>query len=135
MLDRRDVLAGGVAAVPLALGLVPFPARAAGRPLVRRVIYDTRFAASRLYGRRAQGQGAAVRPISGAVTALWYDDLYHLWKAGPAAIAGMTTAEAFFCLETLGMDAGLRRALHAEHAPSAGDPALVSWVLAPPGRT
>lgn len=86
-----------------------------GKADIYTVVYDERFSDSVAFARRARAQGLRVSAIRGDVTKLWYDDLYHRWKRGPAAIAGLTTADAFFCLETFGVDAGLRRVLKVEH--------------------
>jgi hypothetical protein len=49
---------------------------------------------------------------------LWYDELYHRWRRGPAAIAGMTPARVAFCLQGLAQEAGLRLVFRAEHVPA-----------------
>jgi hypothetical protein len=119
MVNRRDFIAAGAAALPMAssLGLLT-----AGAPIAAlyAVVHDDRFADSQAFAREARRLGLRARLVRGDVTALWYDDLYHRWKQGPAAIAGLTSASTFFCLETLAMDAGLRRVLHVEHHPVAG---------------
>jgi hypothetical protein len=116
MSNRREFIVTGMAGA----GAVALPSFAwSAEPPARlyAVIYDQRFPDSVAFARKARSLGHNARAIAGEVTALWYDDLHHRWKDGPAAIAGMTTAEAFFCLETLGNDAGLRRVLHVEHRP------------------
>jgi hypothetical protein len=79
------------------------------------LIYDDRFEEAVAFGRAAVDAGLPVSAIRGDVTALWYHNLYHRWLADRAPIAGMTTPDALFCLETLGNDAGLRLAMRVDH--------------------
>lgn len=120
MLDRRLFLKAGVmSAVPLATGAVLTlgAGQAAAQPAVplHTVVYDERYADSVAFAQEARWMGQRTSAIRGDVTQLWYDDLYHRWQKGPAAIAGLTTPDAFFCLEQFGNDAGLRRVLAVEH--------------------
>jgi hypothetical protein len=79
-------------------------------------IYDERFAPSLAFAREARSLGCSVRGLDrGDVTRLWYHDLYHRWRQGPAAIGGLTSPDALFVLETFGNDAGLRLRFRAEH--------------------
>ena len=119
MTSRREFLQIGIAAS--AWPLATQAARAAGfdglagaasgsspsLPLYK-VVYDTRFAASVAFGRRAASLGAAVHPIQGDMTRLWFDDIYHRWKQSPVAIAGLTAQGPLFCFERLAWDQGLR---------------------------
>ena len=113
--------AGGLPLRAHAATAAPGPPAAPGVPLVPgvalyAVVYDERFAHSRAFAREAQALGHAVRGLErGDVTRLWYDDLYHRWRAGPAAIAGLTSSDALFVLETFGNDVGLRLRLRVEH--------------------
>ena len=73
----------------------------------------------------------AVRDLSfsvgrGDITALWFHDLDLRWKRGPAAIAGMTDANALFCLDLLARDKGMHVASREERPGG-----LVAWVIAP----
>ena len=80
------------------------------------VIYDERFPECTAFAARARSRGQRTEGLErGDVTRLWYDDLYHRWKQGPAAIAGLTAPGALFVLETFGNDAGLRLQFRAEH--------------------
>ena len=67
------------------------------------------------FARRAAARGAATHAIEGDMTQLWYDDLYHRWRRGPAAIAGLTAHGPLFCLERLAWDHGMRVVFRAEH--------------------
>lgn len=119
MINRRGFLkAGLVSALPFAAGASPlFAPRdgVAAIPLYT-VIFDERFADGLAFASEARWMGQRVDAIDGDITRLWYDDLYHRWKQGPAAIAGLTTPQAFFCLEELGRDAGLRKRFAVRHS-------------------
>ena len=123
MTNRREFLQIGITAtaLPLAVGA----ARAAGAshatavPLYK-VIYDTRFAASRAFAERARASGLTVQAIDGDMTRVWYTDLYHQWRKQPVAIAGLTAHGAMFCFEQLAHDHGLRVVFRAEHRLNAG---------------
>jgi hypothetical protein len=81
-----------------------------------KVVYDTRFAAAAEFARRAAARGLAVHAMHGDMTRFWYDDLYHRWRSGPAAIAGLTARGALFCLEQLAWDQRMRVVFRAEHS-------------------
>jgi hypothetical protein len=84
-----------------------------------KVLYDTRFAASVAFARRTADRGLAVHAITGDMTRFWYDDLYHRWQRGPAAIAGLTAHGALFCFERLAWEQRMRVVYRGEHASSA----------------
>jgi hypothetical protein len=84
------------------------------------LVYDDRFAEPVAFGRAAARAGFQVSAVQGDVTALWYDNLYHRWLADRAPVAGLTTPDALFCLETLGNDAGLRLVMRVDHLPRTG---------------
>jgi hypothetical protein len=122
MTSRREFLQIGITAT--AWPLAPAAVRAAGAlssaPLpLYKVIFDRRFAASMEFGARAQSLGLAVHGIDGDMTRFWYDELYHEWKKGPAAVAGLTAHGPMFCFEQLARDQGMRVVFRAEHRPSA----------------
>jgi len=121
MANRREFMVAGAVAAGGA-SLLGAGAAEASQPLadLYTVVYDERFPDSVAFAAQARRQGLRVSAIRGDVTRLWYDDLYHRWKKGPAAIAGLTAPDALFCLETLGNDAGLRRVLKVEHRAGAG---------------
>ena len=128
MTNRREFLQIGIAASTLPLAAQA--ARAAGIDLAERedgafiplykVVYDTRFADSVAFARRAEALGVAGQPITGDMTRFWYDDLYHRWREGPAAIAGVTGHGPMFVLERLAWDQGMRVVFRAEHTYAAG---------------
>ena len=122
MTSRREFLKVGLAASAL-----PVTARAgfAAEPSVAtvplyKVLYDTRFAASIAFARRAVARGLVVHPMGGDMTRFWYDDLYHQWQKGPAAIAGLTAHGVLFCLERLAWDQRMRVVFRGEHSLAAG---------------
>jgi hypothetical protein len=123
MTNRREFLKVGLAAsaLPMALhaelgtGAEPPPAV----PLYK-VLYDTRFPASVAFARRAAAGGLVVQAMGGDMTRFWYDDLYHRWQWGPAAIAGLTARGALFCLERLAWDQRMRVVFRGEHSLASG---------------
>lgn len=118
MPNRREILLIGITATAW-----PFASRAAraaageskGSLPLYRVIYDGRFDESIAFGRRAESLGLPTHEIDGDMTRFWYDDLYHLWKTSPVAIAGLTAHGPMFCFEQLGRDRGLKLVFRAEH--------------------
>jgi hypothetical protein len=142
MTSRREFLKAGLVASAL-----PLAARAeradsfSGGPAVPlyKVLYDTRFEASTAFARRAEARGIAVHAMTGDMTRFWYDDLYHRWRLGPAAIAGLTAHGPLFCLERLAWEQRMR-VVHRNPVVTtrpAGAPSevLYSWVIAPVART
>lgn len=122
MTNRREFLLIGVTAT--ALPLASRAAQAVGVDLAEgdavplyAVVYDTRFAASVEFARRAEALGFRTRAIEGDMTRLWYEDLYHRWKRGPAAIAGLTAHGPLFCFDQLARDQGMRVVFRGEHRP------------------
>jgi hypothetical protein len=128
MCSRREFLQTGVVVSTVASlmgGTVgAWPASAlAGAPggiEFYKVIFDADQAASAAFGDAvgATGlptHGLRARPLGHDLTALWYDDLYHRWREGAAAIAGMTPVNVAFYLQMLGQDAGMRLVFRAEH--------------------
>lgn len=124
MTNRREFLQIGVAATAL-----PFASRAAQAaglepgagesvPLYA-VVHDTRFEDSVAFARRSARLGCRTEAISGDMTRLWYDDLYHRWKRGPAAIAGLTAYGPLFCFGELARENGMHVVFRGEHRPAA----------------
>jgi hypothetical protein len=121
MANRREVLTGvaAVSALPVA-----GPGRAAATELhPYKLLVDTRF---------AEGRAAAARSVlpvealaDGDVTAFWARDLAPRWRAGPAALSGVTTPDTLHCLELL---AATCRAGVTVREPVGG---LVAWTIAP----
>jgi hypothetical protein len=124
MTSRREFLQAGLAAS----ALLPLGARAsvarveapAESVSLYKVLYDTRFAASVAFARRAAARGVAVHAMTGDMTPFWYDDLYHRWRQAPVAIAGLTAHGALFCLERLAWEQRMRVVYRGEHAAAGG---------------
>jgi hypothetical protein len=121
MTSRREFIQASVAAsaAPLVATGPALAAATAGMTLYK-VIYDARFAEGRTFALAAGRLGTPAHPIRGDVTNIWFNDLYHRWSRAPAAIAGLTTPAALFCLEQLARDYRMRVVFHAEHRPSTG---------------
>jgi hypothetical protein len=118
MTSRREFLQIGMTAT--AWPLAPAAVKAAGvissAPLpLYKVVFDRRFPASIEFAARAQSLGLAVHGIDGDMTRFWYDELYHEWRKGPAAIAGLTAHGPMFCFEQLARDQAMRMVFRAEH--------------------
>ena len=123
MTSRRKLLQAGllVAALPAAASSnLAAPDRALPTVALYKVLYDTRFAASVAFARRAEARGLAVHAMRGDMTSFWYDDLYHRWRQSPTAIAGLTAHGALFCLERLAWEQRMRVVYRGVHK-AAGD--------------
>ncbi len=128
MTSRREFLQIGIAAS--AWPLAAQAARAAGMPpdmeaaagshpvMLYKVLYDRRIAASVAFARRAEQDSVPTYAMDGDMTRFWYDDLHDRWRSGPAAVAGLTTHGALFCLERLAWDQGMRVVFRAVHTPT-----------------
>lgn len=135
MTNRREILQIGITAT--AWPLASKAARAAGADLaamtslpIYKVIYDTRFAESVVFAERAKALGLPVYAIQGDMTRFWYYELYHEWKQGPIAIAGLTAHGPLFCFDQLGRDQGMRVVFKAKHAQPR--PGMVAHELSGP---
>jgi hypothetical protein len=147
MTSRREFLKAGLVASALPAvaraELVDSLACGPAVPLYK-VLYDTRFSASVGFARRAEARGIAVYAMAGDMTRFWYDDLYHRWRQGPAAIAGLTAHGPLFCLERLAWEQRMRvvyrraactmEAITAHAADEPRSEVLYSWVIAPVAR-
>jgi len=119
MWDRREFMAA------TAMSGVAMTAASAFEAPPGIVVADWRFSASRAFA----AHGAHVEWIEGDVTDV-YNRLDLLWRREKIAVTGLTEYGAFFCLERLAMDRGLRTAFREDL--SSREPALlVHWVLAP----
>ena len=121
MTSRREILEVGLAASALSFAGAFLAAASERREAVAlyKILYDTRFPESVAFAARAATHGQAVHAMRGDVTRFWYDDLYHRWREGPAAIAGLTAYGALFCLEQLARDQRMRVVFRAEHTVGA----------------
>jgi hypothetical protein len=113
--SRREFIQAGASMAAAALPALSAVTGIAGSLWLYKVIYDQRFAAARDFGAAARDRNASVQPIDGDVHELWYHDLYHRWKAAPAAIAGMTTYNPMFLLGMFAQDANMRLIYRTNH--------------------
>jgi hypothetical protein len=104
---------------------------------LERFVFDDRFAEAAEAAQQAAERGISVAAFSGDLTRLWYDDLDLRWRDKPMTLAGATTQQGLFVLETLAADRGMRvvyRAAHGAVLPRTGRAEavqLLSWVIAP----
>jgi hypothetical protein len=132
MASRREFIQAGIVASALPIiGSAGDLATQPSAPAFYKVVFDHRFPASREFGREMEKSGASVCGIHGDITDLWFHDLYHRWKQGPAAIAGMTAHGALFCLERLAWDHGMRVLSRTEHPAGDGEEPLITWTIGP----
>ena len=90
MIDRREFITHGAAFGVLPLAGPWVAANDIGWTGFYKVVYDERFELARSFATRANEYGARLHAISGDITELWFGDLYHRWRAGPAFLAGLT---------------------------------------------
>ena len=121
-MNRRDFVVCS-ASTAAGIGVAAIGLRAHGdaslqgprRPLPYKVIFDTRYRASRAFGDQAAKLGLALRPIAGDVTSLWFRELQPLWARCEGAVVGMTTCASLLCLEQLARDHWMRVVARVEH--------------------
>src|SRR5262245_23556073 len=123
MTSRREFLKAGLAAsafLPVGARTSVAGVEAPAVPVaLYKVLYDTRFAASVAFARRAAARGIGLHAMTGDVTPFWYHDLYHRWRQAPVAIAGFTGHGALFCLERFAWEQRMRVVYRGEHAAAA----------------
>jgi hypothetical protein len=133
MLSRRDLMQSGLALSAAASVFRPGIALAVPAAFDR-FVFDNRFADSILLARRAAERGAVLWETAGDMTALWCDYLKDRWTASPVSLAGVTTRDGLFVMETLAADFRLRT-MHCSEllAPEAGERKipLYAWIIAP----
>jgi hypothetical protein len=89
---------------------------------LERFVFDTRFAEAFDAATAAEKLGVVLAPIAGDLMEFWYDELDLRWKQGPMTLAGVTTEEALFVLETFAQDRGMRVVFRGRHGVvSAGE--------------
>ncbi len=97
--------------------IFPSTAGAAQSQLLRLdlFVFDRRFAEAVDVARHVAGKGVPTTQVAGDMMGLWYDHLDLQWKRQPAAVAGMTTLDGLFVLETLAADHRMRVVYRGEH--------------------
>ena len=133
MANRREFLQMGIAAsaLPVSTGLM-LPNKSSTAENISpsipiyKMIFDNRYAVARVFAKDTENAGGKTYGIDGDITSLWYHDLRHRWKKGPAAIAGLTDANALFCLEQLAWSACQMHLIYStEHKPTDGSKKLI----------
>jgi hypothetical protein len=121
MATRREFTQWGIASAVI-LSATPALGTAAtsGRPsppttAFDTVLFDARFEPSRQFATEMQRLGAPLQASGANVTDLWSRQLRPAWQTGATTLAGMTVFPAYFALETIARDAGMRVVLYAEH--------------------
>jgi hypothetical protein len=137
--NRRQVLKWAAAASAAATGVLTLDASAipstdSSLP-VELFVFDRRFADARAAAVRRSASGVELAAFEGDLTQLWYERLDLRWRRSPMTLAGVTTAQGLFVLETLAHDRGMRVVQRVELPADArrGEP-LYSWVIAPRAR-
>lgn len=118
MIARRTFVQGSLAAVALATGnSLPASAASPGHAIARyfKVLFDPRQADSLRFAAAIRELGAIPQATGANVTDLWAQELLPRWRKSPAAIAGMTLYPAFFALQMMARDVGMRVAYRADH--------------------
>jgi hypothetical protein len=117
VIERRTILKLGA----LGAAGLQVPLRAAhgapglGGAVIRRAVFDDRFAECRGFARELNFRGVVTTGIRGDVANLWYHDLRAWLGKGSRPIAGLTDRVALFCLEELARDVGMRVVFRVEH--------------------
>ena len=129
--DRRDFLfAAGAAAGSCAGAAAPAVAACAAITAVPAgiVVADSRFAESRAFAAEAARTGGRIVWTQGDVTRLWYEELDLRWRREKVSLSGLTAYPAFFYLQRLAMDRGLRVIASDEHFFARQR--LIRWAIA-----
>lgn len=122
MTDRRTFLQTGITALALPMIArsafsLPLSIPTETGPTISpyKIIFDENYQDSVAFANEAKKLGAKIHGIKGDITDLWYNDLYHEWKKGPAPIMGMTDENSLFCLEQLAHDQRMRVVFRIDH--------------------
>ena len=120
MASRREFIGASFAlSVSGAAGASLFPPMAAASEprflRLDRFVFDHRFPEGVEIGRIVADQGLRRTGFSGDLSHLWYDCLDLEWKNQPRALAGVTTRDALFVLETLAADHRMRVVYRGVH--------------------
>jgi hypothetical protein len=113
MIHRRGFLQSALAAA--VLPSLSVPAANAGTMPLYKVIYDGRFPAGLAFAMQIRQTGAPLCEVQGNVAQLWSEDLYGRWRKSAAPIAGLTDHHAWFLLDMMARDAGMRTVYRADH--------------------
>jgi hypothetical protein len=100
-------------------------ARSSIRP--ERFVYDEGYPEPVDVARRVSTTGLRVSAVRGDLTDLWYNELDMLWKSKPVPLAGFTTRQELFVLETLAADHRMRLVYRGQHGLAIGARAVHSF--------
>lgn len=118
MIARRTFVQGSLAAAALAASHGRTASAASpGHAIARyfKVLFDPLHEASLQFAAAIRDLGAIPQATGANVTDLWVQELSPRWRESPAAIAGMTLYPAFFALQMMARDVGMRVAYRADH--------------------
>lgn len=121
MPDRRDFIRAAVAVTAAAASLRGGFAAAHRQAALFRILNDRGTRAGAAFGAEAARRGVPVSATGRDLGHVWMHEIEPRWLAEPAAIAGLTTGAALFCLEYLARDYGLELVYRIEHAALRGD--------------
>ena len=141
MANRRQIIQGGLTFSAVAMtGPVPWrlvmAAPEGQLPVLDSFVADLRFAESVAAASTMRARGVEVEEVSGDMTQLWINRYSRQWRQQPMTLAGVTGRDAFFVLETLAPDFGMR-VVHkavvtgAVALPGHAAVELVSWIIVP----
>lgn len=117
MTTRRQFIHTSLALAALpsaAFGATSAATKSRALPL-ERFVFDRRFAAAAEVARHVAARGVPLSAIAGDLTDLWYHELDLRWKRAPEPLAGITTRQGLFVLETLAADQRMRVVYRGEH--------------------
>jgi hypothetical protein len=101
-----------------AIAMIPaWPAFAApGRCLsLYRIVYDRRIPAAVVFAAAAQQPNERLAGFDGDVSTIWQRDLYAQWQLSAVPIAGLSNHQAWFFLDMMARDVGMRTLYLAHH--------------------
>ena len=121
MTTRRQFIGTGVAlaALPSASFAASFAAATSSALRLERFVFDSRFAAAATVAGHMADRGVPLSAVAGDLTNLWYHELDLAWKRAPQPLAGVTTRQGLFVLETLAADHRMRVVYRGEHRTAA----------------
>jgi hypothetical protein len=115
MVGRRQFIQSGVAASVLFSLPAGSPAGELDRLALDHFVFDGRFDGARQLARQFASAGARVSNVAAGLMELWYHQLDLQWKALPTPLAGATTRESLFVLETFAADHRMRVIYRGKH--------------------
>ncbi len=123
--DRRVFLQGSFGVAAAWIGVRASAASPSDPPPAApaAVIVDRSLVGSRAFAAEARARGLPPLEFASDVAVLWMSALEPCFRAGPATIAGYTSAATLFCLELLARDYGARVVGRSESADG------VAWTL------